>query len=199
MGKFHELEEFESAFDAMGVGALKWWKWYWTRHAEGLTARFRKQAMKRVRDIEKAIEQKGGNESGAPEMEMPEDPEVSRIRSMAVSPTQKAKARIGRIMYIERKAGSLTGAARIGRVTFSKTGRTIHYRGQRFQSLKGAGFKSNYYDVDTGEDYWISGPKRRGGDALYGGSIPIEIDEDVREEYWRDIRQQPKRVHETVA
>ena len=102
-------------------------------------------------------------------------------------------------MYIECKAGGLTGPGRIGRVTFSKTGRTLHYRGQRFQSLKGAGFKSNYYDIDSGEDYWISGPKRAGGDALYGGSGSIEIDEDVREQYWRDIRRQPDRVNEHVA
>ena len=103
-------------------------------------------------------------------------------------------------MYIECKAGDLTGPARIGRVTFSQTGRTLYYRGQKFRSLKGAGFKSNYYDVDSGDDYWISGPKRRGGDALYGGSMmPIEIDEDVREEYWRDIRRQPNRVLERVV
>jgi hypothetical protein len=102
-------------------------------------------------------------------------------------------------MYIECKAGGLTGGARIGRVTFSKTGRTPYYRGQRFQSLKGAGFKSNYYDVDSGDDYWISGPKRHGGDALYGGSTPIEIDEDVREEYWRKIRRRPERVNERFA
>lgn len=109
------------------------------------------------------------------------------------------KARAGRIMYIECKAGGLTGLARIGRVTFSKTGRTLYYGGHRFQSLKGAGFKSNYYDLDTGEDCWISGPKRAGGDALYGGSIPIEIDADVREEYWREIRRQPELVNEKVA
>src|SRR5437867_8819696 len=125
--------------------------------------------------------------------------EPTRSSGLGVSPTQKAKAQAGRIMYIECKAGSVTGTARIGRVTFSKTGRTLYYRGQTFQSLKGAGFKSNYYCVETGEDYWISGPKRRGGDALYGGSLPIEIDEDVREEYWRHIRRQPERVHETVA
>ena len=124
---------------------------------------------------------------------------ASRRSGLGASPTQKSKARVGRIMYIECKAGALTGSARIGRVTSSKTGRTLYYRGQRFQSLKGAGFKSNYYDVDTGEEYWISGPKRRGGDALYGGSTPIEIDEDVREEYWRDIRRQPERIHEPVA
>src|SRR4051794_14305920 len=87
-------------------------------------------------------------------------------------PTAKAKAQAGRIMYIECKAGGLVGEARIGRVTFSQTGRTLYYRGQTFRSLKGGGFKSNYYCVETGEDYWISGPKRRGGDALYGGNLP---------------------------
>jgi hypothetical protein len=113
--------------------------------------------------------------------------------------TKKAKATAGRIMYIECKAGGLTGDARIGRVTFSQTGRTLYYQGQKFQSLKGKGFKSNYYNVDIGEDYWISGPKRGGGDALYGGSTPIQIDDDVREEYWREVRRQPERTHERVA
>src|ERR1700674_4685594 len=103
---------------------------------------------------------------------------ASQNSGLGASPTQKSRARAGRIMYIERKAGGLIGTARIGRVTFSQTGRTLYYRGQGFQSLKGKGFKSNYYNVDTGEDYWISGPKRGGGDALYGGSTPIEIDDD---------------------
>jgi hypothetical protein len=102
-------------------------------------------------------------------------------------------------MYIERKAGSLVGPARIGRVAFSKTGRTLRYRGQTFRSLRGVGFKSNYVCVETGEDYWISGPKRRGGDRMYGSALPVEIDEDVRAEYWREIRRQPERVDETVA
>ncbi len=102
-------------------------------------------------------------------------------------------------MYIECKAGNLTGEARIGRVTFSQTGRTLYYGDRKFRSLKGKGFKSNYYDVDTGEDYWISGPKRNGGDALYGGKTPIVIDEDVREEYWSVIRGQPERVNERRA
>src|SRR6266850_3525486 len=73
----------------------------------------------------------------------------SRGSGLGTSSTQKSKAKAGRIMYIECKAGGLTGTARIGRVTFSQTGRTLYYRGQKFQSLKGAGFKSNYYDVDT--------------------------------------------------
>jgi hypothetical protein len=98
-----------------------------------------------------------------------------------------------RIMYIEDKSGGLVGPARIGRVTFSKTGRTIYYRGRSFQSLKGQGFKANYYDVETGEHFWISGPKREGGDSLYVSNVPTEIDDDVREEYWRDVRGLPER------
>lgn len=97
-----------------------------------------------------------------------------------------------RIMYIESKAGSLSGPARIGRVSFSKTGKSITYKSQTFQSQKGAGFKSNYFDVETGDPYWISGPRKDGADRLYPeSSSPIEIDEDVREEYWRVIRGRP--------
>ncbi|HXH60290.1 MAG TPA: hypothetical protein VNI20_02925 [Fimbriimonadaceae bacterium] len=96
-----------------------------------------------------------------------------------------------RIMYIERKAESLNGEARIGRVEFSKTGKTLHYRGISFQSLKG-GYKANYYDIETGDQYWISGCKKNGQDRLYRSNIPIEIDEDVREEYWAQIRELPR-------
>jgi hypothetical protein len=96
-----------------------------------------------------------------------------------------------RIMYIEKKAGALTGPARIGRVTFNRTGRTIFYRDHVFRRIVGGGFKSNYIDAATGEDYWISGCKRQGGDRMYGSAVPVEIDEDVREEYWRSIRNLP--------
>jgi len=98
-----------------------------------------------------------------------------------------------RIMYIENKSADLSGPARIGRVTFSKTGKTIYYAGRTFQSLKGDGFKANFYDVETGEQYWISGPRRDGADRLYGERVPVEIDADARLEYWRDVRGMPER------
>jgi hypothetical protein len=101
-----------------------------------------------------------------------------------------------RIMYIEYKGNDLTGPARIGRITFSKTGETLYYRGKSFQSLKGNGFKANYYDVETLEEYWISGPKKRGGDSLYATNIATEIDDDVREEYWIEIRRNPDLKHQ---
>jgi hypothetical protein len=99
-----------------------------------------------------------------------------------------------RIMYIERKAGALDGPSRIGRVQFSRTGRTLYYGELQFQSLKGAGFKANYFDVETGEEYWISGCRRDGRDRLYGDGI-TEIDDDGCEEYWSQIRSPLRRIN----
>jgi hypothetical protein len=108
-------------------------------------------------------------------------------------------ARKTRIMYIERKAEGLNGPARIGRVTFSRTGRTLEYKGRTFGKSKG-GYKWNHFDEETGDEYWISGPRRDGQDRLYPqSSLPIEIDEDVREEYWTKIRGLPSAVHRKRA
>lgn len=91
-----------------------------------------------------------------------------------------------RVMYIEAKSG-LEGEARIGRVYFSKTGKTLYYKGRRFQSLKGMGYKANYFDIDTGDVFWISGPKKDRNDRLYGGQLGVEIDGDVQDEYFKII------------
>jgi hypothetical protein len=113
-----------------------------------------------------------------------------------------------RIMYIENKGGGymqqwglhvpsggeLTGPGRIGRITFSKTGKTIYYGGKTFNRCNGD--KANYVCEETGESYWISGPKKRGGDSLYATNIATEIDEDVREEYWTEIRKKPELIHQ---
>lgn len=68
-------------------------------------------------------------------------------------------------MYIEDKTDGLVGPARIGRVTYSKTGKTLVYGGREFQSQKGRGAKSNYFELGTGRVYWISGPRK---DGKYG-------------------------------
>jgi hypothetical protein len=104
-----------------------------------------------------------------------------------------------RIMYVERKAEDITGAARIGRVSFSKSGKTLYFRRKTFQSLKGCGLTSDYYDIDSGDDYWISGCRRDGADRLYGERVPISIDEDVREEYWTEIRGLMEKKNKPVA
>lgn len=96
-----------------------------------------------------------------------------------------------RIMYMEYKGEDVFGPARIGRVTFTKTGKSVDYKGRRFTTLSGGGFKANYYDVETRAHYWISGCKKDGSDALY--STIVEVDEDVREEYWTQIRNKPEK------
>ncbi len=95
-----------------------------------------------------------------------------------------------RIMYVEHKSGhGDCGPARIGRVSFSATGKTIHFDGKSFRSCKGQGIGANYFDVDSGEEYWISGPKKNGEDRHWAGSGTVHIDEDVADEYWTDIRE----------
>jgi hypothetical protein len=66
---------------------------------------------------------------------------------------------------------------------------SLYYKGKRFARLKGSGFKANYFDEDRGEHYWISGCKKDGTDALYSNTV--EIDENVQEEYWTEIRRRP--------
>jgi hypothetical protein len=68
-----------------------------------------------------------------------------------------------RIMYIERSGGLGAGSdgdARIGRVSFSKTGRTLYDAGRSFRSLGGSGYKENYFDIESSEAYWILDPGR---------------------------------------
>ena len=97
-----------------------------------------------------------------------------------------------RIMYMELKSGcGDQGPARIGRVRFSKSGSSVYYGETRFETLKGSGISGNYFNVETGDEYWISGCKKNGQDRHGAGSGAIEIDEDVRDEYWTEIRSQP--------
>lgn len=93
-------------------------------------------------------------------------------------------------MWIEHKVGDgLVGPARIGWVTVRDKGQRLDYCDQSFRTLRGDGFKSNYYDIKTCEEYWISGCRKDGRDALY--NTEVEIDEDALEEYWVNIRKQP--------
>jgi hypothetical protein len=110
-----------------------------------------------------------------------------------------------RIMYIELKTlpGGHTdrGHASIGRVFFNQTGKTLLYKGKKLQKAgsRGRGSCFNYVDIDTGEGYWISGPKKNGEDRYsWARRTPVEIDDDVREEYWTEIRELPERKTDKI-
>lgn len=104
-----------------------------------------------------------------------------------MKPNQLNQGQLKRVMYIENKEGLIDGAqARIGWVTFSKTGKTIYYRDKTFFSTGARGVKGNYRDSDTYEEYWISGIKKRGSNAhRYEPVASITIDDDAQAEYER--------------
>ena len=63
------------------------------------------------------------------------------------------------------------------------------------------GSQGEYFDAETGERFHIQRARADGLDRSEGrkrGSFRVEIDEDVREEYWLRIRQEPSRRREQV-
>lgn len=94
-----------------------------------------------------------------------------------------------RIMYVEIKSGrGDRGRASIRRVQFSKTGRTIYIGGMGLKSCKGTGIGANYFNPETGIEYWVSGPKKNGQDRHWAGGGPVYVEADIQEEYWKNIR-----------
>lgn len=78
-----------------------------------------------------------------------------------------------RIMYVENKSGGLDGSGRIGWVELSRSRHTYTYDG-RALAKTGSGYKYNCIDVENGDRYWVSGPRKDGADKLYGGVVQID-------------------------
>ena len=97
-----------------------------------------------------------------------------------------------RVMWIEHKLEGLAGPARIGWVEVKEKGKRLEYQKQVFRSLRGQGYKTNYFDMETSEENWISGCRKDGPDALY--NTDVKIDDDALEEYWINIRRMPENI-----
>ncbi|MGV3610076.1 MAG: hypothetical protein ACO1N0_03940 [Fluviicola sp.] len=88
------------------------------------------------------------------------------------------------IKYIELKTGyAHSGPAWIGLVHFSKSGRTIYFNGKAFQKIGSDRMRGNFYDIESGEEYWISGVKKDQTDRHQFGSGQIQIEERIIESY----------------
>ncbi|MEV6598578.1 hypothetical protein AB0M36_17130 [Actinoplanes sp. NPDC051346] len=85
-------------------------------------------------------------------------------------------------MFVQLKTGYSTdlGPAWISRVRFSKSWRTAYWHGKTLRRARG--YDANFYDVDTDEGYWLSGPRRDRADTRYSQLRP-EVDDDVRLAY----------------
>lgn len=89
-----------------------------------------------------------------------------------------------RLMYIENKDGEIDGvSARIGWVTFSKSGLSVYYRGKTLKRSRRSGIRGNHYCVDTGEEYWVSGVKKRGSNNHIHKPVDVYIDGDAMQAY----------------
>jgi hypothetical protein len=92
------------------------------------------------------------------------------------------------IKYIELKSGfSNNGPAWIGLVSFSKSGKTIYFDGKAFQSLNGMGISGNYFDIESGEEYWISGVKKNRSDRHKVGGGKIFVEKRILNDYLKII------------
>lgn len=88
------------------------------------------------------------------------------------------------LKYIELKSGFANyGNAWIGLVSFSKSGKTIYFDGKAFRSLNGMGISGNYFDLETGEEYWISGVKKDMTDRHKFGGGKIYVEKRVLNKY----------------
>ncbi len=87
-----------------------------------------------------------------------------------------------KLMYVELKTGySDDGPAWIGYVKESKSGRTLYFRDHAFQ--KKTGYNSNYEDIESGDEYWISGVKKNETNRHWDGHGVIQIDKRAVEEF----------------
>ena len=86
-------------------------------------------------------------------------------------------------MFVQLKTGRDVdqGACWISVVRFNRSWKTAYWHGKTLRRWPGL-FDANFYDIDTHDEYWISGPHRDRGDARYSNVKPI-VDEDAREAY----------------
>lgn len=88
------------------------------------------------------------------------------------------------IVYVELKQDH-SGPAWIGYAQFSKSGQTVYFNGKilgKRQSIHG-----NHFDIETDQEYWISGVKKNGQDRHWAGGGKIHIDESVIQDYLKII------------
>ncbi|MFS0731679.1 hypothetical protein ABC270_16590 [Curtobacterium sp. 1P10AnD] len=100
-----------------------------------------------------------------------------------------------RIMFVQLKTGYDTdaGPSWIASVRFSKSWSTVYFHGRTLRRVTGtayANYDSNFYDVESGEGYWVSGPKRDRTDARYSNGKPT-VEDDARVAYEAFLNGEP--------
>ena len=82
------------------------------------------------------------------------------------------------IRYVENKD---SGEGWIGYCQFSKTGRSVYFNNKVFKRANV--IAGNHFDIETGEEYWISGIKKNGEDRHWAEAGSIFIERTAVNEY----------------
>ncbi len=88
------------------------------------------------------------------------------------------------LKYIEVKSGySNCGPAWIARVRNSKSGNTVYFNRMALKKMNGGGISGNHYDLESGDEYWVSGIKKQGTNRHWAGSGKIDVEASVVREF----------------
>ena len=88
------------------------------------------------------------------------------------------------MLYIELKTNqSDRGSAWICLATISSSNRTIYFNDKALKRTSGGGISGNHSDIETGEEYWVSGVKKDGSDRHWAGGGVVMIDSRVLDDY----------------
>lgn len=87
-----------------------------------------------------------------------------------------------RLMFVQLKTGFDTdrGPSWICWVEFNRSWNTARFHGRELRRVRS--WDANFYDVETDETWWISGPKRDRTDTRYGPATTV-VDEVARALY----------------
>jgi hypothetical protein len=59
----------------------------------------------------------------------------------------------------------------------------VYFNGKALKRLSGGGIAGNYFDIETREEYWISGVKKSGPDRHWAGGGTVFIETSAVAEY----------------
>ena len=101
------------------------------------------------------------------------------------------------IKYIEHKAAEHTdrASAWIARVWPSASGKTLYFNDMALK--RGSGGDSTHFDLASGEQFWVTGVKKRGSNRHWGAGSPIRIERSLVE--WYEEHAQGRGHHNLIV
>ena len=104
-----------------------------------------------------------------------------RARTRELIGQEKARSML---RYVELKSGfGDKGPAWIGRVKISRSKTTVYFNGRALRKAIGGGVSGNYLDIETREEFWVSGIKKNGEDRHWAGSGRVLVEAAAVQEY----------------